>query len=145
MPDNQPIPSTRGTDRHDRPLVHPVVARGGAYAWRLIGIGIVGWAALQLLTALWVLVLTAAVAMLLGRALDPVANVFRRRGLRPALVAVVTLVGFLLVMAGHRGAAGPGHRRRVLGPRADARGVDRRPRGLVRRRQPVRRLAPRHP
>ena len=100
MPDNQPIPSTRGTDRHDRPLVHPVVARGGAYAWRLIGIGIVGWAALQLLTALWVLVLTGAVAVLLGRALDPVANVFRRRGLRPALVAVVTLGGFLLVMAG---------------------------------------------
>ncbi len=100
MPDNQPIPSTRATDRHDRPLVHPVVARGGAYAWRLIGIGIVGWAALQLLTALWVLVLTGAVAVLLGRALDPVANVFRRRGLRPALVAVVTLGGFLLVMAG---------------------------------------------
>ena len=100
MPDNQPIPSTRGTDRHDRPLVHPAVARGGAYAWRLIGIGIVGWAALQLLTALWVLVLTGAVAVLLGRALDPVANVFRRRGLRPALVAVVTLGGFLLVMAG---------------------------------------------
>ena len=100
MPDNQPIPSTRGTDRHDRPLVHPVVARGGAYAWRLIGIGIVGWAALQLLTALWVLVLTASVALLLGRALDPVANVFRRRGLRPALVALVTLGGFLLVMAG---------------------------------------------
>ena len=100
MPDNRPIPSARATDRHDRPLVHPVVARGGAYAWRLIGIGIVGWAALQLMTALWVLVLTGAVAVLLGRALDPVANVFRRRGLRPAMVAVVTLVGFLLVLAG---------------------------------------------
>ena len=46
------------------------------------------------------LVLTGAVALLLGRALDPVANVLRRRGLRPALVAAVTLVGFLVVMAG---------------------------------------------
>jgi len=100
LPDNQPTPSARATDRHDRPLVHPVVARGGAYAWRLIGIGVVGWAVLQLLTALWVLVLAGAVALLLGRALDPVANVFRRYGLRPALVAVVTLVGFILVLAG---------------------------------------------
>ena len=100
MPETEPTLPARATDRHDRPLVHPVVARGGAYAWRLIGIGIVGWALLQLLAALWVLVLTGAVALLLGRALDPVANVLRRRGLRPGLVAVTTLVGFLLVLAG---------------------------------------------
>ncbi len=100
MPETEPTLPAGATDRHDRPLVHPVVARGGAYAWRLIGIGIVGWALLQLLAALWVLVLTGAVALLLGRALDPVANVLRRRGLRPGLVAVTTLVGFLLVLAG---------------------------------------------
>lgn len=80
--------------------VHPVVVTAGAYAWRLIGIGIVGWAVLRLMTALWVLVLAGAVALLLGRALDPVANVLRRRGLPPALVAAVTLVGFLVVLAG---------------------------------------------
>jgi predicted PurR-regulated permease PerM len=76
------------------------VARLGAYAWRLIAIGLVGWALLELLTALWVLVLAGAVAMLLGRALDPVANVLRRRRLPPALVAATTLVGFLIVLAG---------------------------------------------
>ncbi|HET6949964.1 MAG TPA: AI-2E family transporter [Acidimicrobiales bacterium] len=80
--------------------VHPTVLVAGAYAWRLIGIGIVGWALLRLLSALWVLVLAGAVAVLLGRALDPVANVLRRRGLPRALVAAVTLVGFLAVMAG---------------------------------------------
>jgi predicted PurR-regulated permease PerM len=80
--------------------VHPVVATAGAYAWRLIGIGIVGWAVLRLMTALWVLVLAGAVAVLLARALDPVASVLRRRRLPPALVAAVTLVGFLLAMAG---------------------------------------------
>jgi predicted PurR-regulated permease PerM len=100
LPEIEPTDPARPTDRDGRPLVHPVVARGGAYAWRLIGIGIVGWAVLQLVTALWVLVLAGAVALLLGRALDPVANVLRRRGLRPALVAATTLVGFLLVMAG---------------------------------------------
>ncbi|HEX6569547.1 MAG TPA: AI-2E family transporter [Acidimicrobiales bacterium] len=84
----------------ERPRVHPSVARAGAYAWRLIGIGIVGWALLELLKALWVLVLAAAVATLLGRALDPVANVMRRRRWPPALVAAVTLVGFLVVLGG---------------------------------------------
>ena len=91
-----PLPETP----RDRPRVHPTVARAGAYAWRLIGIGIVGWAVLKLLTALWVLVLASAVAMLLGRALDPVANVFRRLRWPPALVAATTLIGFLLVLAG---------------------------------------------
>ena len=84
----------------ERPRVHPSVARAGAYAWRLIGIGIVGWALLELLKALWVLVLAGAVATLLGRALDPVANVMRRRRWPPALVAAVTLVGFLVVLGG---------------------------------------------
>jgi predicted PurR-regulated permease PerM len=92
-----PRPTSRGGDRT---LVHPTVARLGAYAWRLIAIGIVGWAILELLTALWVLVLAGAVALLLGRALDPVANVLRRRGLPPAAVAAVTLVGFLIVLVG---------------------------------------------
>lgn len=92
-----PLPTSRGGDRS---LVHPAVARLGAYAWRLIAIGLVGWAILELLTALWVLVLAGAVAVLLGRALDPVANVLRRRGLPPALVAATTLLGFLVVLAG---------------------------------------------
>jgi putative heme transporter len=98
VPDTEPVPPA------DTPVnghsVHPSVAVLGAYAWRLIGIGIVGWAVLELLTALWVLVLAAAAAMLLGRALDPVANVFRRRGLKPALVSAVTLLGFLVVLGG---------------------------------------------
>lgn len=76
------------------------MARAGAYAWRLIAIGLVAWAVLKLLTALWVLLLAAAVAMLLSRALDPVANAVRRTGIPPALVAVTTLAGFLLVLGG---------------------------------------------
>ena len=95
-----PLPEPTTPARAERPLVHPFVARAGAYAWRIIGIGIVGWALLKLLTALWILVLAGAVAMLLGRALDPVATVLRRRGLPRALVAAVTLVGFLVVMTG---------------------------------------------
>ena len=95
-----PLPEPTTPARPERPLVHPFVARAGAYAWRIIGIGIVGWALLKLLTALWVLVLAGAIAVLLGRALDPVANVLRRRGLPRALVAAVTLVGFLVALVG---------------------------------------------
>jgi len=93
--------SSRRADRGRRgPLVHPVVATLGAYSWRLIAIGIVGWAVLQLITVLWVLLLAGAVAVLLSRALDPVANVFRRLRWPNPLVALTTLLGFLAVMAG---------------------------------------------
>lgn len=98
MPDREL--TAPGRRRRDRYTVHPVVVQAGAYAWRLIAVGIVGWALLKLLSALWVLVLAGAVATLLARALDPVANVFRRLRWPPALVAATTLVGFLFVLAG---------------------------------------------
>lgn len=101
MPEPESEPTSEPPARHRRgPLVHPVVATLGAYSWRLIAIGIVGWALLQLITVLWVLLLAGVVAVLLSRALDPVANVFRRLRWPNALVAVTTLLGFLAVMAG---------------------------------------------
>jgi predicted PurR-regulated permease PerM len=99
LPHTEPTSSRPG--RHaDRYRVNPLVVQAGGYAWRLIAIGIVAWALLQLLTALWVLVLAATVAVLLGRALDPVANLLRRWRWPPALVAATTLIGFLVAMAG---------------------------------------------
>ena len=80
--------------------VYPVVARLGAYSWWLIGIGIVLLAVLWLMAQLWVLVLAAAVAALLSRALDPPARYLRARGLPRALVAATVLVGFIIVLAG---------------------------------------------
>src|SRR4029453_18913601 len=76
-------------------IINPTVARLGTYAWKLIGIGLVGWAVLKLLNALWVLVLAGAVAMPLGRRLAPIARRLRERGWRRGLVASVTLFGFL--------------------------------------------------
>ncbi|MGH9193707.1 MAG: AI-2E family transporter [Acidimicrobiales bacterium] len=80
--------------------VYPAVARAGAYSWWLIGIGVVGLAVLWLVARLWVLLLAAAVAAFLSRALDPPARYLRARGLPRALVAAVVLVGFILVLAG---------------------------------------------
>ena len=92
MPQNRPSTPVRT----DRGLVHPAVARTGSYAWKLIGIGIVGWALLQLLTVLWVLVLAGAIAVLLGRALDPIASRLRRTGMPRALVAADRPVGLVV-------------------------------------------------
>ena len=96
----EPTSSDRVARSRRGPPVHPVIATAGAYAWRLIAIGIVGWALLELITVLWVLLLAGAVAVLLSRALDPVANALRRLRWPNALVAAVTLLGFLAVMAG---------------------------------------------
>jgi len=79
---------------------YPVVARLGAYSWWLIGIGIILLAVLWVMARLWVLVLAAAVAAFLSRALDPPARYLRARGLPRALVAATVLVGFILVLAG---------------------------------------------
>jgi predicted PurR-regulated permease PerM len=82
------------------PGFYPVVARLGAYSWWSIGIGIVLLAMLWVLARLWVLVLAAAVAAFLSRALDAPARHLRARGLPRALVAASVLVGFVLVLAG---------------------------------------------
>ena len=82
------------------PRVHPLVDRIGVTAWRLVGIGIVFLAAVWLLSRLWVVVLAIAIATLFSRAMNPAAVWLRRRGLKPALVAAVVLLGFALLMAG---------------------------------------------
>jgi predicted PurR-regulated permease PerM len=92
-------PDDRSQNKRDDGF-YPVVARVGAYSWWLIGIGIVLLAVLWLMARLWVLVLAAAVAALLSRALDPPARYLRARGLPRALVAVSVLLGFVLVLGG---------------------------------------------
>ena len=79
---------------------YPVVARLGAYSWWFIGIGVVLLAVLWVMARLWGLVLAAAVAAFLSRALDPLARYLRARGLPRALVAASVLIGFILVLAG---------------------------------------------
>jgi putative heme transporter len=93
----QPDETSQDNSAHG---IYPVVARVGAYSWWLIGAGIVLLAVLWLMARLWVLVLAAAVAVLLSRALDPPARYLRARGLPRALVAASVLLGFILALAG---------------------------------------------
>lgn len=62
--------------------------------------GIVFVAAIWVLTRLWVVVLAVAVATLFARGMNPVAVRLRAAGLKPALVATVVMLGFLLLLSG---------------------------------------------
>ena len=78
--------------------VHPLVERLAAYAWRLLAIAAALVAVLWLVGRLWVVFLPLLIALLLARILSAPAARLRARGWRPALVAAVTLLGFLLAL-----------------------------------------------
>ena len=105
MPDRSPSAvESDETDRSRR--VHPLVEHAAAYSWRLVAIAVAVAGIIWLTGQLLVVVVPLAVAALLTRALAPVAVVLRRRGLKPALAAAATLLGFLVVLVGALGLAG---------------------------------------
>ena len=86
--------------------VHRAVAVGGAYAWRLLAIGVLVAAALWLTGQLLVVVIPLAIAALLSRALSPVSSRLRKRGAKPALAASATVLAFVVVVAAAMGFVG---------------------------------------
>jgi predicted PurR-regulated permease PerM len=82
-----------------RRRLNPTVELGAAYAWRILAIAALVAAALWLTGQLLVVIIPVAIAALLTRALSPVASTLRNLGLRPALAAAITLVGFLLLLS----------------------------------------------
>jgi predicted PurR-regulated permease PerM len=103
----RPVPAVKGSSAPGRARINPVIDRLGVTSWRLVGMGAVFVAAVWLLARLWVVVLAVAIATLFARAMNPVAVWLRARGLKPALVAALVMIGFLLVMAGIIGALAP--------------------------------------
>ncbi len=91
------MPAEPTNDGRPGPRVHPTVATAAAYAWRLLAIGLAAYAVIWLIGQLLVVVLPVAVAVLLVRALAPVAARLRRK-LKPGLAAGIIVVGFLLVV-----------------------------------------------
>ncbi|MGI9031162.1 MAG: AI-2E family transporter, partial [Ilumatobacteraceae bacterium] len=81
------------------------VATVAAYAWRLLAIGLAAYAVIWLIGQLLVVVLPVAVAVLVVRALSPVAARLRRK-LKPGLAALVAIVGFLVVLLAIVGVVG---------------------------------------
>ena len=89
-----------------RATVHPVVAITAAYAWRLLVIGLLVFATLWVAGKMLVVLVPLGVAGLLTRALWPVSQRLRDRGLRPALAAAVAVLGFVVLIVGALGLVG---------------------------------------
>lgn len=94
------VPSAGGPPRRGRERINPVIDRLGVTSWRLVGMGLVFVAAIWVLTRLWVVVLAVAIATLFARGMNPAAVRLRAAGLKPALVATVVMLGFLLLLSG---------------------------------------------
>jgi predicted PurR-regulated permease PerM len=88
------------------PDVHPRVRWAAAYAWRLLLIAALAYGALWLVGELLLVVIPVAVALLLARALLGPTTWLERRGLPPALAAIVALLGFIIVFSALVGAVG---------------------------------------
>ena len=76
--------------------VHPTIVWLAAYAWRLILLVVVLLGVLWVLGQLRVTFLALVVATFLSRALVPVGDWLRRRGLPSAAAAAISVLGFLL-------------------------------------------------
>jgi predicted PurR-regulated permease PerM len=80
-------------------LVPKGLDRAAAYAWRLIVIGIVALAGLWLIREARVVFFPIVIALFITRALSPVCGWLRRHRWRPGLAAVVSMLGFFVVLA----------------------------------------------
>lgn len=79
--------------------VNPIVRRGAAYAWRLLVLAAAAYGVLWALGQLRIVALPIAVALLVARALDPVASRLKRRGVAPAPTAAIVVGGLLALVA----------------------------------------------
>lgn len=79
---------------------HPTLLRVVAYAACLLVLGAAAWLLGQVLALLGLVLFPVVVATFLARVLDAPVSWLRRRGWRPAPAAAVSLLGFLLAVAG---------------------------------------------
>lgn len=99
-PSREPEPASR------RRLVPAAVEVAGAWAWRLVAIGLVVAGLVWLTGQLLVVVVPVAVAALLARALSPVSSRLVAAGWKPALAAAATMLAFLVLLGGALGFVG---------------------------------------
>lgn len=91
MPDSVSDPALRVPER---------VRTAAAWSWRLLIIGAAAYAALWLIGQLSVVLLPIAIALLITRALEPIASRMRDQGVPDALAAALTVIAALAVVVG---------------------------------------------
>ncbi len=112
-PPPEPVPRvTRGSSNFSRAQVPWGVDLLAAWSWRLIVIGIVGYAILELVGYFSIITLPLAIAVLLSALTTPVVQLLQRIGLSRSLAAVAVVlgmlgfIGLLLTFAGQQIATG---------------------------------------
>lgn len=82
------------------PAVDPRVRVAAAYSWRLLAIAAVALAVLWLLGQLLIVVIPLVVALLIARAILRPAMWLEDRGVPTSIAAALTLLAFILIVAG---------------------------------------------
>lgn len=90
-------PSTTSRDDGEVPRALRISA---AWAWRLIVLGIFGWALIQIISVVHVVLIPLVIALLLSALLAPAVRWLLRLGLPRSLATAVVLIGGLAAVAG---------------------------------------------
>nr|WP_296072036.1 AI-2E family transporter [uncultured Actinoplanes sp.] len=96
-PDGSAHHSTSSRDDSEVPHSLRIAA---AWAWRLIVVGLLGWALLHFIGIISVVVVPLAIALLLSALLSPAVGWMRRLGLPPSLATFLVLLGGVAAIAG---------------------------------------------
>ena len=99
-----PVPSPQidnqsTASRDDAEVPHPLRI-AAAWSWRLIAVGLVGWALLRFVGIVSVVVIPLAIALLLSALLAPAVGWMRRLNLPPSLATFLVLVLGLAAVGG---------------------------------------------
>ncbi|MBL7254569.1 AI-2E family transporter [Paractinoplanes lichenicola] len=99
-PPPEPEDVHNSTNSRDDAEVPHSLRIAAAWGWRLIVVGLVGWALLRFIGIISVVVIPLAVALLLSALLGPAVSWFRRLRLPPSLATFLVLICGLAAVAG---------------------------------------------
>jgi predicted PurR-regulated permease PerM len=83
-------------DRLDHTGVPAGMRSTAAWAWRIVAVAAAAYVILWIIARIQVVVVPVAIALLLSALLQPLAAVFAKRGVPPALATAITLLGGLV-------------------------------------------------
>lgn len=99
-PDAEPVPPHLSLASQDDADVPHALRLAAAWSWRLIVVGIVGWALIRLVGAIQVVMIPLAIALLLSALLAPAVGWLLRARLPRSLATAIVLICGLAAVAG---------------------------------------------
>ena len=96
----EPVTDHRSTASRDDEEVPHSLRIAAAWSWRLIVVGVVGWALLRFIGIISIVVIPLAIALLLSALLAPAVGWLRHRQTPPSLATFLVMIGGLAAVAG---------------------------------------------